>query len=272
MKIKFTICAFLAVTALSTAQKSSVFESKIQPEKKYSVESVSLNNISMDIPTQGPMTLLQESKAPFVMTATKAAANGSIPVEIKYGEGTINQTVNGQPMSQKSPVSGMVVLGNYDASGNFTLESVKGDNVTEELKTLLNTMLESGLKQINFPKKALAIGDTFDDTTPLKIPLAQLGTLNATIKSTYKLTKIENGIGFFDTTQSLSMDPQKDTEGVKATATGTGSGKVEVYIADKYIKKNAVNMDMDMTIEASGMKLDMKSKSTSSTTATVSKL
>ena len=174
-------------------------------------------------------------------------------------------------MEQKSPASGMTVLGKFDATGKFVMESVKGDNVTDEIKTMLNTMLENGLKQITFPKKALAIGDSFEDTTPLVIPLGQMGNLNATIKSTYKLTKVENGIGYFDSAQTLTMDNNEGAE-IKATATGNGTGKVEVFIADKYIKKNGATMNMDMTIEVSGMKMDMKSTSTSSTTATVSKL
>ncbi|MBD3581684.1 hypothetical protein [Flavobacterium selenitireducens] len=270
MKKTIALVAFLA-TSLVSAQKATQFEIKIEPLKKYTLETVSLNNINMDVPTQGPMTILQETKGPFVMTTAKAAADGSVPVELKYGDVTVKQTYNGQPMEQKSPASGMTVVGKFDGSGKFVMESVKGDNVTDEIKTMLNTMLESGLKQINFPKKALAIGDSFEDTTPLQIPLGQMGTLSATIKSTYKLTKVENGIGFFDSAQTLTMD-KNDATDIKATATGTGTGKVEVSIADKYIKKNGATMTMDMTIEVSGMKMDMKSTSTSSTTATVSKL
>ena len=268
---KAAICAFLISSAFVSAQKATVFEIKIQPEKKYSIESVSLNNINMDVPSQGPMSILQETKTPFTMTTSKAAADARIPAEIKYGEATMKQTFNGQAMDQKNPASGMSIVGTFDKASKFTMESVKGENISEEVKTLLNSMLENGLKQINFPTKALAIGESFDDSMPLKIPLAQLGTLNATIKTTYTLTKVEKGLGHFDTKLNMTMDTS-ETSSLKATATGSGKGKLEVSLADKYFTKNSAVMDMDMTLEVQGMQIVMKTNSTTSNTATVSKL
>ncbi|RZJ73215.1 hypothetical protein [Flavobacterium sp.] len=270
MKNSIAVLAFL-VTGFASAQKSQVFEIKVQPQKKYTLESTTLNNMNMDVPGQGPMNIMQDTKSPMTITASKADASGKIPAEIKYGDVVVKQMVGGQNQEQKSPVSNMTVTGSFDADGKFTMTDVKGENVTEEVKGTLNIALESGLKHINFPKTALKVGDTFDDTTPLKIPLGQLGTMNATIKTNYKLTKIENGIGYFDTVQTMTLDG--DMKDINMKATGSGAGKVEVSIADKYLKKNSTTMDMDMEIEAApGMMLTVKSKATNSTVATVSKI
>jgi len=83
MKKTIALVAFMTASLVS-AQKATQFEIKIQPQKKYTLETVAVNNINMDIPTQGPMTILQETKGPFVMTTAKAAADGTIPTELKY--------------------------------------------------------------------------------------------------------------------------------------------------------------------------------------------
>lgn len=270
MKKSIALLAFL-VAGYASAQKSSVFEIKIQPQKKYTLESTTINNMNMDIPGQGPMTIMQDTKSPMTITAAKADATGKVPVEIKYGDVVTKQLFNGQSQEQKSPVSGATITGTFDDNGKFNMDKVTGEGITDEMKTSINAMLETGLKQINFPKKTLAIGDTFDDSTPLKIPLGQLGTMNATIKTNYTLKKIENGIGFFDTKQVMTLD--SDMKELNMKATGSGNGTVEVSIADKYIKKNASALDMDMSVDAApGMTLAIKSKATTSVTATVTKI
>src|SRR5689334_2422553 len=108
MKKAIALAVFLAAN-FAIAQKATVFENKILAEKKYSLETVTLNNMDMDVPGQEKMTIMQEIKGPFSMTTLKAAADGSIPTELAYGDVTVKQLFNGQAQDQKSPVSGTIV-------------------------------------------------------------------------------------------------------------------------------------------------------------------
>lgn len=269
MKKSLALVALL-VAGFTSAQKSATFETKIQPEKKYILETVTLNNMDMDVPGQEKMSIMQEIKGPLTMKTSKAAANGNVPAELTYGEVSIRQTVNGTSQDQKNPISGMVVSGNFDNTGKFSIESTKGGDLTDEIRGMVTKMLDGNFKQINFPKKAINIGESFEDTTPLSIPMGQLGAMEATIKTTYTLVRIEDGIGYFDTKQAMTMTG--NPSGVEMTATGAGTGKLEMSLTDKYLKKLASVMDMDMNFTVQGMAVTMKSKATTSSTAVVSKI
>ncbi|RZJ68456.1 MAG: hypothetical protein EOO50_01295 [Flavobacterium sp.] len=282
MKKSVAILVFTLWSVCSFAQQSVTFRPQASANKKYVSEFVTKNDMVMEFDAKGQtkeklqqggmekMAIFQESKMPYVITTSKAKPDGSVPAEMKYGEVTVSQTVNGEKTSIPSPASGLVMTGYYKDS-QFNVEDIKGENLTDEMKATMKTSVDNVLKSINFPKTPVKIGESFTDNTPMNMPLGQLGTLNMNIKTVYTLKKISGGIAYFDLVQTLTMDSKM--ESVNMSATGTGKGTTEFNLTENFLTKYDSILDMEMTIKISDeMSVKAKSKAISSNVVTISKI
>ena len=83
-----------------------------------------------------------------------------------------SQTQNGQTNQKDSPLKGMRIEGRYDSNNVFKVDTIIGSNVNSALRTTLTSTLENVQEQIKFPDYPLKLGDRFNQTLPMTIPVA----------------------------------------------------------------------------------------------------
>ena len=140
----------------------------------------------------------------------------------------------------------------------MSLDSVAGIKANDSVKVALMKMIKNIQGNIEFPDKAMKVGDTFVQTIPMDIPI--LGA-NAKIigKTTYKLIGIQDNKAYFDINMVMTMDMAG--KGMTMDVTGGGDGKMVFDTINGYPTTVQNNMKMIYSFampQAKSMKMDGK--------------
>jgi hypothetical protein len=257
----------LISTQQSFAQKEIVFQVKFKPNKTYVTDMVNSMQMEMDFKVdsakkkemestgmkhQMHMNMLQEMK---LSTKTGALlADKRIPMTMTYDKVGITMTMNGKEVKQPDNFAGMTIKAYATEAGKVSVDAVNG-NADETTKVEIQKMINQLFQNIEFPNKAMKIGDTFTQEVPMEMPVSG-NTLSMMINVTYTLKEIKGIQAFFDYTQAINMD-FKVAKGT-STATGSGSGKMIYNMPANYITDTTGDMIMDMVMKMGEMEMKMK--------------
>ena len=169
------------------------------------------------------------------------------------------KTISGKTTTEEKPYSGMKILGKYDIENKFKIDTIIGDKVSQQMRNVLKTTLESVQQAIEFPEKPMKVGESFNSEIPMTIPMEGMNPISVKINMEYLLTEIKNGKAFFDIKQTVGLDISQ--EQLNVVASGTGTGISEFDIKENYLTKYKSKLPMDMTIKVNE-KMTMKMKIT----------
>lgn len=269
-KLTFTLLILISIT--SCAQESITFKTKFKPNKKYKTQlkTTSYTEIQFEadkeiidrIKSQGielPMITESETNMSTDIITDKLDKNGEFPATMNYGKMISKTIINGQATTEEKPYSGMKILGKYDSENKFKVDTIIGENVSQQMRKVLITTLESVQQTIKFPERPMKVGDKFNSEIPMSIPMEGMNPISVKIDMEYFLTEIKDGKAFFDIKQTVGLDMSQ--EQLNVVASGTGTGTSEFDINESYLTKYTSELPMDMTIKVNE-KMTMKMKMT----------
>lgn len=256
----------------SWAQESVVFKTKFKPNKKYKtqvkttsyteIEFIADQEIMDRLKSQGvelPIITESETNMSTDIITHELDKNGEFTATMEYGKMISNTTINGKTTTEEKPYSGMKILGKYDVDNKFKVDSIIGEKVSQQMRTVLKTTLESVQQAIKFPEKPMKVGETFTSEIPMTIPMEGMNPISVKIDIEYLLTEIKEGKAFFDIKQTVGLDMSQ--EQLNIIASGTGAGTAQFDIKENFLTKYQSELPMSMTIKINE-KMTMKMKST----------
>lgn len=266
-----TICFLIIGTRSGIAQKGILFQVKFKQNKNYITEM--LNDMQIEVDFDGDsakkkqmeasgahfpihMSMLQE-----ITMSTKTGqvtTDKRIPMTMTYDKVAMTTSMNGEKMKQPEKLAGMKIKAYAMEDGKISIDTVEG-NLDMAIKAELQKMITQLFGNVEFPNKAMKIGDTFTQEVPMEMPMNK-NIINMLIKVTYTLKDIKNSQAFFDYTQSLDMNMKIAED--NSTATGSGGGKMIYDIPASYVTDTTgdtmINMNMQMPEMLMKMNLKMK--------------
>ncbi|PQB05784.1 hypothetical protein BST85_13430 [Aureitalea marina] len=256
----------------SYTQESVVFETKFKPNKKYltqlkstsyaEIQFIADQEILDRFKSQGielPMITESETNLATDIITQNLDENGEFPATMEYGKMTSKTTIAGKSTSEEKPYSGMKIIGKYDVDNKFKIDTIISSTVTQQMRTMLRSTLESVQPTINFPEKPMKVGDKFNKEIPMSIPMEGMSPISVIINMEYLLKEIKDGKAFFDIKQNVGLDMSQEQFNVEAN--GTGSGTSEFDIKENHITKYNSELPMNVTIKVNE-KMTMKMKMT----------
>lgn len=271
----FIVFALFLPISIATAQESIRFDIKVSSNKKYISEIVnsSLSEIhliadkaTMDkIKSSGielPILMEQETDISLINITGDKLESGELPVELEYGKMITKTIVNGKSSIEEKPYSGMKIFGRYNTHNKFVVDTITGENVTQEMKEVLVSTLENIQEQIKFPEGPINVGDKFDSEMPLTIPVKGMDPIKINLIIEYELKEIIDNRAYLDLQQSVTLDLVQKQLNVEAS--GIGNGTSEYDIKENYLIKYQSELPMDITIKMNdslSMKMHTTTKS-----------
>ncbi len=267
---KLTFILLLLISIKSFAQESITFKIEVKPNKIYrsqlkttsytEIEFIADQEIMDRIKSRGiELPMINESEMNMeTNTFTQSLdENGELAATVEYGKMISTTTIGGKTTTEEKPYSGMKILGKYDIESKFKVDTIIGDKVSQQMRDVLKTTLESIQQTINFPEKPMKVGETFNNEIPMTIPMEGMNPISVKINMEYLLTEIKDGKAFFDIKQTIGLDMSQ--EQLNVIASGTGTGASEFDIKENHLTKYKSEVPMDMTIEVNE-KMTMKLK------------
>ncbi|WP_339608263.1 hypothetical protein [uncultured Roseivirga sp.] len=269
---KLTFVLLILTSMASWAQESVVFKTKFKPNKKYKtqvkttsyteIEFIADQEIMDRLKSQGvelPIITESETNMSTDIITHELDKNGEFTATMEYGKMISNTTINGKTTTEEKPYSGMKILGKYDVDNKFKVDSIIGEKVSQQMRTVLKTTLESVQQAIKFPEKPMKVGETFTSEIPMTIPMEGMNPISVKIDIEYLLTEIKEGKAFFNIKQTVGLDMSQ--EQLNIIASGTGAGTAQFDIKENFLTKYQSELSMSMTIKINE-KMTMKMKST----------
>lgn len=128
--------------------------------------------------------------------------------------------------------------------------------------------MESILNQVQLPERLVKIGESFEQILPMAFPIGPM-VLDMEIINNYTLTKIANGLGYFDLIQEMVL--KSNFEDAEMRLDGSGEGHMEYDIKNQFFTKYAVEMEMNMTMELEEFTMELQGVTTMLQTSEVGK-
>ncbi|HCV79634.1 MAG: hypothetical protein CMP12_18870 [Zunongwangia sp.] len=249
MNIKNLILSITILTSLySCGQEKFEFESKIKPEKTYSLSMNMSSTNKVQYLTENPdlkdkTTESNNSTKMTRITTTKGiTANGNFPATIEYGK--IITTVNGNKTT--NPISGTIIKGTY-SENKLNVKEVLSDDLDKKTKDGIKYALENVKPDIDFPKKPLKIGDSFEHKMPMSIPIEGANPVKIDIIKTFTLKSVKENIAIFNLKETIQLSTQ--IEQTNVVANGDGNGIVEFDINESQIIKNNASFTIELNVK-----------------------
>lgn len=152
--------------------------------------------------------------------------------------------------------------------GRVVIDSISSSALNAQEKELILNSMESILNQVQLPERLVKIGESFEQILPMTFPIGPM-VLDMEIINNYTLTKIANGLGYFDLKQDMVL--KSNFEDVEMRLDGTGEGHMEYDIKNQFFTKYAVEMEMNMTMELEEFTMELQGVTTMLQTSEVGK-
>jgi len=270
MKIRIISLLILIVFISSViAQDSVKLKLNFRPDKIYSFTSDMVNEIN---PGNKDASSGDQNAFPLNNTIIKQHLEeevkcGSLKEDNTFGivmtitKFDMKSILNGIETSNASPFSlqGLQIEGICKPDNTIENVVIKGNNFPEQMKSIFTTMLSEMMNKIKFPDKAIKVGDSFTQETPLALPIPNAGKMNMKIVNNYLLEKIENGEPVFKVKSKVELS---NTENKSiSSAIGEGEGVLIYNLTYQFYRVYDSEINMTMDIPAADSKMIMKSKS-----------
>ena len=249
MNIKNLVLSIIILTSLnSCGQGKFEFESKINPEKTYSLSMNMSSTNKVKYLTENPelKDKTAESKSSTKMTRiTKTEElidNNRLPATLEYGK--IIKISNGNKTIH--PISGTLVKGFY-SDNKITISEIISDSLDTKTKDGIKYGLENVKPDIDFPKKPLKIGDSFEHKMPMTIPIEGSNPVKVNIIKIFTLKNVDNNIATFDLKEKIELSTE--IEQTNVVAKGDGNGIVKFDINENQIIKNNATFTIELNVK-----------------------
>ena len=249
MNIKKYALSIIILTSLnSCGQQKLEFESKINPDKTYSLSMNMSSTNKVQYLTENPdlkdkTTESNNSTKMTRITTTKGITDsGNFPATIEYGK--IITTVNGNKTS--NPISGTIVKGTY-SDNKLNVKEVLSNDLDKKTKDGIKYALENVKPDIDFPKKPLKVGDSFEHKMPMNIPIEGANPVKIDIIKTFTLKSVKENTAIFDLKETIQLSTQ--IEQTNVVANGDGNGIVEFDINENQIIKNNASFTIELNVK-----------------------
>ncbi len=218
---------------------------------------------------ESPLKMTQESDMAVVNITQTMNEQGQIPAMMYYEKMDTRVQMGPNPINTGNMFDGLKIYGNYAVEGTFTLDSIGGGNLTDEIQSTLGTTLKQLQNEITFPKEPMAIGDSFENEVPMNIPTGPSNPMKVSVISVYTLKSIRSGLAFFDVDQSISMSG--NAESMSILASGEGKGVLAYDTENNFTKSYTTELPMKIQMNMGhNMKMDMEMATKTSLTVTIS--
>jgi hypothetical protein len=272
MKILARVFA-LSLLALSVkAQQPILFKVKYLPNHVYKMSMNMETNMEMAMPGDGAAKSKQAAPAAFQQTANTtmqtivttgaAKADHTFPVKMQIVDVATKAKRNGVESTMpnmKNPMVGQVINGQCDADGKMHVDAIKSADAQQATKAGAIKMMNQMQEQIKFPAKALAVGESFTQDTPINMPAGGMN-MGAKAKTTYKLTAVKGNLAYFDTKIDMTFGFDAAKTGKAITGSGAGNGKMVYNIAENNFNAMNNTMDMKYSMDMMGRPMEVKMK------------
>lgn len=274
----FLLSAFVQCTS---AQKKVLLKASMVPNKVYKTEMS--NQMDMVMNMNGDSAMMEQlsasgMKTPMVMkmdqdmfmtTKTGALqADKRIPVTMTYDKINVTTNMGGQESKQETnPFADAVIKGTTTGDGKINVDTITG-NLDETMKANLKTIVNNIQGAIKFPENELKIGESFDQETPLVMPIAQM-QVNMKVRAKYTLKEIKGSKAIFDLKQEITLDMNMSDTPYKITGNGSGTGVMIFDMDKKMMDKSDADTQYKIGMDINGMKIDVDCKAKTSVIMTI---
>ncbi len=274
MKSVLFLLVFL-YNGIGHSQETFVFKNVFLPNSKYITTTISevygtinfegdetmLNELKSN-GMQLPMTMEQKTSIIAINETGEKDDLGNIPFTIFYEKMETTSKMNGDSIPQKeNPFSEAKIFGFHKLDGTMAVDSITGDGLNEQIKSMLRSTFDQVLKQIDFPENPLKIGDTFTNEIPMTMPMGNLQPMEIIIKIDYQLKDIENNLALFDLNQNIALNSVQ--ESLNLSVTGQGPGKLKYDIEKNIMVRNESTLPMKVQVNMPNelsMRMEMETK------------
>jgi hypothetical protein len=255
-KITTLVSAFLFTLAIQAQ------EVNLKPEYKQNTTytQTALQSNVIEIAYEGAEEPMVQESGNTVVSTTKVGklANGEMPVVVEM---SMDKDQEGAAM-----INGAKIHGKVKPGSKPVFERVEAPNMPDEVKGMIQGMMDQGLSSIFIPAKKVKVGESFVQETPLEIPLGPV-TMKMKDVATYKLNKVEGRKAIFAVDHVFSLEANVEGQDMKGSGTGTGE---MVYDMDQnYPVRNDAKVTMSMAFEAQGMQMNIKTTNDTKTTTVI---
>ncbi len=246
------IAILLTLFQTSFAQSSINFETGFLPESNYRQSTKTINTQVMTYKGSKDVQRVLEAKG--IENPTRNISTSDMDVAIQTGK----MSGNGKFQmvfeylrylkGDKSPLPpGTKLYGTAGLNQVPQVDSVSGD-MSAEFKESLIKGVEAIFENYKMPARQMKVGDSFEQVTPVNMPISGMN-ITMEIKTTYKLTKVQDGKALFKIKQTYTF--RSDNLKFKLTGGGKGKGTLEYDVEKKFISnyQSQLKMDMKMDIE-----------------------
>ena len=259
---KYQYLYLILISVYSYSQQSYTFESKIHPEKEYRLKMniSSINETTIENETTKSESITKVTK---ITTTEKTNTLGLFPASMRFENVTSNE--NGKEIL--NPISNTIIIGQIAADNKFKIDTIYNPKINQKTRDALKSVFKDLKPDIDFPKKSLKIGDSFENKVPINIPIngQQVKIL---MTKTFTLKNVIKNIAVFAVNENFSLN----MESIDITETGEGSGIVEFDISENHIIKESSHFTIKLNLKTDEGNIIGFIKSDSEKTTTISNI
>ncbi|TDS52416.1 hypothetical protein [Myroides indicus] len=211
----------------------------------------SLKDRGVENPTVKKDTTILKS-----ISKTGRIEGNAFPVNIELLEST-NPTL----------LSGTKFFGKY-IDQKIRIDSIFSTTMTNEEKMTLRMTMESMLNQVEYPNRKIKVGESFKQNNPISMPIGNI-VIELDINSTYTLTNISDGIGYFNLDQIYTLKTEIENYEIKVN--GKGNGQIQYDIEQQFFTKYFLEMEMNLKMDLDPFSIELQTKSITDQTTEIKK-
>jgi hypothetical protein len=184
-----------------------------------------------------------------ILKAENPLDNGNIPISIRYEDAESTDVINGKEHSTPLKIPDVAIKAFYTPDNQIVMDTIIEVPFDIRGERTFSDIMGSMGQQIDFPEKAMQVGDQFTTEKPMSIPSPAMKPLETNIKTTYTLNEIKAGKAYFTFQQDVAYVSKQETFSIEAKGSGTGSCEYDIegqYLS--YFKSELplyVNTDMN---------------------------
>ncbi|MGY3214606.1 hypothetical protein [Mucilaginibacter sp. HD30] len=284
MKKAFIAGIALLVSQSLFAQQTLKFSVKYLPMQNYATTYKTDMDMNMNIGDETVAQALKAAGQPSSMLmkmnmstaidlATKATnAKKEVPFTATYTDFAMSGSMNGQalPLGETS-LKGFGFLGHYtNDTKKFVIDGINGDTTNVAAKTAAQAQLSQVFNQYSFPEATLKIGDTFEQSVPVSVPVGA-GSTEVMTKIKYTLKEIKTSEAIFDLDQTLDMTMDLPQGAGKMDIKGAGKGTMVYDISAMFPVKSVIDMNFTFKMNTNGTPISGDMKGVSVTDVKITK-
>lgn len=245
---KIALLLFVAFQVASiNAQQSIKFKMGYKPSTTYKITSDQKSSTSISYGADmEPM--VQEAAINMIQTFKTGKLTGnSMPIVMTM------VPEKGSDAAAVMP-NGATIYGSVKNENQVQFDSISGDGMQEQTKSMMMTMIKTMASQYVVPERTVKVGESFSVDVPMDMPMGPI-TMKMNTKTTYKLVKIEGKKAFFDLVTVIDISGDMSGQEMKGSGSGTG---LLVYDIDKnFFTEQTGKSTSTMAFEAQGMKMNI---------------